>query len=336
MKFSYLIVLFGTLAGCTKAPTKIGTSCNATTDCNIAGQVCVGGICTHACTGQFNQCPVGYNCTIVDPGSGLTCNKVAFAVDPTTGVPLLYGKSCPGGDASICGNPGDPAVPSPICRSAQDPFNPGMPLANDAGAYCTGACSSDNDCPFFMSCTADYDGIQKCLTRAQCSSCTYNDNCNADGGNLYACIPASKGGGNYCTATCNSDNDCPGAVQAQAAGTKNYLSCQAGMDATGNAGKFCVHWYGACVGQGNVCDPCQTTADCALSSSKCIRNPYTQERMCTKKCTADAQCTSPNQASCDDTDLPSASNPAGVSTGLCTGDSTRHQYPGVFSCLVGL
>jgi hypothetical protein len=308
----------------------------------VPGQLCVAGICTHPCTGQFNQCPIGFNCTITDPASGLTCNKVSFAVDPTTGTPLLFGKSC-ATDATACDPSVDPAVGNPTCRKAEDPFATGnKPLANDPNAYCTGSCNSDSDCPFFMYCDVDYDGVQKCLERGQCSPCQYNDNCNADGTNKYACIPATSpnnmGAPNYCTPICNTSTDCPGAEQAGSALTANYLVCMGGVDSTGNSGNFCTHRYGACVGKGNVCDPCLKTSDCAASSTKCIENPFTLERMCTKQCTADSQCTSPESLppamSCDDTNLPSTTNPTGNSTGLCTGDSTAHQNPGVFSCWI--
>src|SRR5438034_874353 len=89
------------LQGC-QATTKIGTACKTTKDCNVAGQVCVGGttdaakICTHSCQGEFGSggCPVGYNCAVVDAALGATCNKVPYAVDAMTGAPVLFGKSC--------------------------------------------------------------------------------------------------------------------------------------------------------------------------------------------------------------------------------------------------
>src|SRR5262249_49730766 len=149
---------------------------------------------------------------------------------------------------------------------------------NDASAYCTAGCSTDNDCPFFMYCTADYDGVSKCLLRGPCAPCSYNDNCNADGSNKNGCIQATKGSGSYCSPTCNYNEDCPGGVQAGYYGSANYLSCEVTNDATGGQGRYCVHRYGACVGAGQICDPCRSDGDCAASSSKCIENTLTLER----------------------------------------------------------
>src|SRR5262249_51056613 len=154
-------------------------------------------------------------------------------------------------------------------------------------AYCTGSCMTDNDCPFTMYCGDDWDGSKKCLKRTQCSPCTYNENCGNT--NKYACVPTKDGSSKYCTPKCNNQLDCPGVAQGIV-----YLSCDVTTDADGNTGHFCLHKYGACVGTGEVCDPCRTKADCAKSGTVCAKNDLTGEQMCTRQCTTDDQCASPN------------------------------------------
>ncbi|HEY7956033.1 MAG: hypothetical protein ACHQ17_03725 [Polyangia bacterium] len=316
MRHAYLTLLLplALLFGC-KGTTKIGASCHADGDCNVAGQKCVASICTHACAGQFGDqgCPIGFNCTAATPGAGLTCNKVPFSVDDG-GVPLLFDKSC-STDSTVCDSTGDPN-PTPSCRKAEDPTMPGKPIPGaDAHAYCTGVCATDGDCPFNMYCGADYDGAMKCLERQQCADCQYDDNCPAN----FACATTPKDMKKYCLPRCNAQYDCPGAAQSI-----NYLTCDL------NVG-VCIPKYGSCVGGGEICDPCRVKADCAKTSTSCITNDLTGESMCSKRCSDDTTCAGPNGATCDDTDIPSASNPSGMSIGICTGDK-MHMFPGVFSC----
>jgi hypothetical protein len=321
-------VLIAALAAC-DSPTKIGTACSADKDCNLEGQTCAGGICTHTCQGQFGDqgCPIGFNCTAAAGRTDLTCNKTPFSVDTTSGQPTLLGKSC-AVDHTACDNSG---VEGAACRFIESPTVKGMPFMDDPHAFCSAPCDSDTQCPFFMYCAKDWDGNQKCLQRDACAPCTYNDNCNADGSGRFACVAATKGEGKYCTPKCNYDTDCPGSAVADANFVKNYLTCQEGTDANGNGGRFCYHRFGACVGEGNICDPCRNDADCAASTSRCITNELSLERFCTKKCYqagGDTACAGPNNATCDDTQV------GGASLGICTGDTTK-MFPGTFSCYVG-
>jgi hypothetical protein len=319
--------------GCTKA-TVIGTPCLVDKDCNVKGQRCVAGpgggapICTHACTGQTGDsgCPIGYDCTAADPAqpTTLTCNKEKFAFDPVSGAPLLFGKDCSlqAGTTQAewdvaCAGSGDPA-PNPTCRHAVDPDSRTMPpaaLQNDPHAYCTGGCNDDNDCPVEMLCGVDYDGNKKCLRRGFCDPCVMNDNCV---GEFTACVPTTDGTSRYCSKPCGGDYDCGGAQG-------HYLKCSATTDSTGAEGTFCLHKFGACVGTGEVCDPCRSQDDCK-NGTRCISNIATGERMCTKACTTDAECAASNKPTgCDNSPAPA---PA---TGVCTGDAL-HYNPGVLAC----
>lgn len=167
-----------------------------------------------------------------------------------------------------------------------------------------------------MVCVTDYDGVKKCLKRSRCTECVYNDQCPSS---APACVPTRDGTSKYCTSTCKSQNDCPGSAQAIA-----FMQCVPGQDADGNVGSFCFHKYGACVGTGEICDPCRVKEDCAKSSSSCIENDQTGERMCSKRCTSEASCASTNVTGCDNVDMSSSLN-------ICTGDAA-HNNPGVLTC----
>ena len=330
MKSSLLLLLCLGAGACDSPATKIGFACKKDGDCNVAGQTCVLSICTHGCAGQFGAqgCPIGYNCTSGGSATApLTCNKIPFAVDPMTGDAVLFGVSCVAGDATCMGTSDTNGAPQ--CRKGENPIMPGTALAPDPGAYCTGSCTSDADCPYFMFCNTDFDMVQKCMFRKQCGPCTYNDNCNKGDAtsSSYACVATTDGKDHYCTHTCAVQNDCPGAAQSI-----SYLACRGGNDAQGNAGSFCIHKRGMCVGTGEICDPCRTKADCAKSGTSCISNDQTGEQMCSKACANDAACAGPNNATCDDTNIPSAANPSGNSIGICTGDDSAHNNPGLFTC----
>lgn len=325
--------------GCTRA-TVIGTPCLVDKDCNVKGQICVAGvnggakICTHACTGQTGAsgCPIGYDCTAADPSSPtvLTCNKEPYAFDATSGAPLLFGKDCSlqGGTTqaewdSACASTGDPA-PNPTCHHAPDPDSrtrPPAPIRNDAHAYCTGGCNGDSDCPVDMYCGADYDGATKCLKRAFCDPCWMNDNCT---GENDACVPTADGTARYCTKSCGSPYDC-GGVQG------TFLSCATSTDSLGASAMYCLHKFGACVGTGQICDPCRVASDC-MTGTTCISNLATGERMCSKACTMDSECASDKPTGCDFGPPPvNAGDP--IYTDYCTGDP-NHYNPGDLTCFL--
>ena len=331
------LLILGALAGCTRA-TVIGTPCVADKDCTIKGQRCVAGpgggarICTHLCNAQAGPsgCPIGYDCSASDPTQPtlLTCNKETFAFDATSGAPRLFGKDCslaPGASQTewnaACAGTGDPAA-NPSCRHAPDPASrstPRAPLRNDPNAYCTGSCNVDSDCPVDMRCAADYDGVQKCVRRGFCDVCAIDDNCTGDS---TACVPTADGSSRYCTKPCGGQGDCGGLL-----GT--FLACSASTDGRGDAGMFCLHKFGACVGSGQVCDPCRVESDCA-NGTHCLSNASTGERMCTKPCTMDAECASNKPTGCDYGPPPTKNFDPNY-TDYCTGDATKI-HPGVFSC----
>ena len=330
-----LAIALLSVVGCTRA-TAIGTPCLADKDCNVKGQRCVAGPSggTRSARTRAPARPAtraAPSATTAPPPiprspTVLTCNKEPFAFDATTGAPLLFGKDCSlqAGTTqaewdAACAGSGDPAA-APTCRHAQDPDTRiPTPIRNDAHAYCTGGCSKDGDCPVDMRCGADYDGVTKCLKRQFCDPCWMNDNCT---GENDACVPTSDGSDHYCTKSCGSGYDC-GGVQG------HFLNCSTTSDSLGNSSMFCLHKFGACVGSGQICDPCRANADCG-NGTHCVSNLATGERMCTKACTMDAECASDKPAGCDFGPPPmKAGDP--IYTDVCTGDP-NHYNPGILTC----
>jgi hypothetical protein len=322
-------------------PVTIGHKCGGGGDCGNNEKLCVSGfngqpkICTHACATNAD-CPLGYDCAQSD-GPSKTCNKTLYVTDKMTGDPVLFGKPCTTDDSECMGTAD--LNPSPTCRKGNAPSEAKpVALATDPNAYCTGSCTNDQDCPLPMKCDVDYDGVTKCLKRNVCDPCKYDENCGYSAGvfasEFTACVPTKDGSDFYCSKPCGTQKDCPGAAKMSA-----WMVCDSSTDTDGNSGMFCLHWFGACVGNGQICDPCRSNGDCtAVAGTKCVDNPYgfysypfTGEKMCNKGCASDASCAGPNMDTCDDTDLPTNANPLGTSTGMCTDDPT-HKHPGVFSC----
>jgi hypothetical protein len=315
-KFLLISALAALLPACAKA-TVIGTHCSHNGDCDVAGQVCVNNICTHTCLSQVgkNGCPVNFDCTQADPKSiQLTCNRIAYNTD-ATGKPVLFGQGC-GLDDTKCQGTGDPN-PMPMCRHAAYLSNSKLvPIPQDPRAYCTGTCKADTDCPINMQCLKDYDGVTKCLNRTLCSPCVITEDCGSE---FPICVPDS-GIGHYCTKACATNDDCGGAQGM-------FMQCQSGVDSLGNAGMFCKHRYGACVGMGNLCDPCRSDGDCPMSGTFCVANEATHESFCTKQCQQDTDCGGTNHTTCDNVMTDPQANP----NLICTGDTQKVNI-GVISC----
>jgi hypothetical protein len=301
---------------------------------------------------------LGFDCTISDAKVGRTCNKTLYATDAKTGDPVLFGVPCQTDD-SPCQGTAD-KNPMPQCRKGNKPSETtAVTLNSDPNGYCTGSCTNDNDCPLAMKCAADFDGVTKCLKRNVCDECQFDENCGSPSGvfqsDFTKCVPTKDGTSRYCTKECLSDGDCPGAVKKS-----KWMLCQDSTSSDGTESTYCLHWYGACVGQGNVCDPCRAQSDCG-TGLKCVDNPFgffsypwSGERMCNKVCCTkfnrladgmtagscadtnpDANCKGPNTGiTCDYTspnvDTPSGPAP-GASTFECTDDPT-HRHPGVWGC----
>jgi hypothetical protein len=271
MRFLFTgVVVAGLLAsGCKTQQTyyvdagvPVGLACPVGDEC-YNGAICAEGECTVPCTGA-GQCAAGYDCRPFE--NGFACLKVRYAAD------TVIGKSC-AIDATVCGGG--------QCQ------NDGP---DDPDAYCTGPCTDDRDCPASTYCgvlraTADTGtdngcGVyvsQMCVKKGFCSPCVFDSDC-PDG----VCAVDSKGQ-KFCTKPCTPPTwtydpnlfTCP----------QPYAECKD----RGDGVTVCMHRYGSCVGDGAICSPCRSRADCQ-ANALCGGNDYTKEKYCEQACSASNPC----------------------------------------------
>jgi hypothetical protein len=166
--------------------------------------------------------------------------------------------------------------------------------------YCA-PCQLDHDCaptadgqPQY--CIADSQGNGFCTSRcAATTGCATDAQCVA---RWKLCISSTAGG-----TSCTRDEDCPPSaqdvaqhcdfgVQAADAGLTPSGVCapECGSDADCNAAQgqhcqnsntaFCQPRAGLCKGDGKLCSPCRSDADCATGGF-CVPADYSTERFCT-------------------------------------------------------
>jgi hypothetical protein len=244
-------------AGCDTAQCVAGNTCIATA--NAAAS------CQLGCTTN-TDCPFNYHC---DPNVGGTSpycvlNTTAFPDKPGT----QFGAPC---------NPTNGFENNPACDTA-DGFwcNAASPL--DANAYCTYfGCKVDTDCGDGFYCgrenqypNAVSDQIQNgqtlavCLPRDSCAPCTSEIDCAPANGAPQHCLPGSDGA-TFCAPECHSTSEC--ALDATCAPYQNYSAC------TPRAG--------VCKGDGSLCSPCRSDADC--TNGYCLLAYNSTEHFCSSK-----------------------------------------------------
>ncbi len=289
MRLSYLIIMLGAL-GCSGAATKIGSTCKADGDCNgvvtlpdgtTAKESCVAGlvggmptgpkICTHVCTSDFGNtgCPIGYDCTVSDPNLGLTCNKAPYTVDPSTGAPVLFGKSCAAD--SDCANTGDPN-PMPSCRHNLDPTT----VFSIFGPQC----NTNMDCQNILETLTAVCSNGQCfkssgdpcvVNNVMCPQTPVRQTCRAG-----TCSPPLKplpqDPAAYCTGSCAADSDCP-----------IGFNCIADFDnPTNDKSQY------KCVKR-TVCDACTINDNCPSDFPNCVTGSN-GVHYCSKGCNNDNDC----------------------------------------------
>lgn len=235
-------------------PTGYGAKCPFGTEC-----------------GDFGACPDGSPCSPTQCGGDLFgCTQ-----DPScNGDPACTTGTCQDGSACYFAScsPAE-CAPAFVCHGAGE---------GDADAYCTqNDCQADADCPGGFQCAITLDPHEicnsmpkkgnsshcgetnepcldkstfgngntymegslcilrnTCVKRTQCASCQTDLDCSLVEG--QRCVDI--GGSNHCARSCNTDPDCDPDYRCEA-----------------NA---CVPRFGACTGQGNFCEPCQSDNDC--------------------------------------------------------------------------
>jgi hypothetical protein len=224
--------------------------------------------CRLPCTAH-TDCPFNTYCT---PGSPKNyCVRTTVAIPQQSG---QWGTSCV---------PSEGYIPNPAC-DIDDGFACHATGTTDALAYCTlFDCQADTDCAGGYYCATineapnahtDKRSFGKtravCLKRAYCSPCAADFDCPIIDGTQSRCATDDVGG-KYCATVCDTTSNCP--LDA---------SCN-GVTDDGTA-KVCKPHAGTCKGDGSLCSPCGSDADCP--DGFCLKGGYNSERFCSVKSTS--------------------------------------------------
>jgi hypothetical protein len=275
--------------------------------------------CQLPCGAQYGQtppagqaaCPFNTTCTTIPEGTPAgTAERSICTLDKTQ-----Y-KNNTGGWGAPC-NPTGGIEMNPDCDSKQNFWcyarNP-----TDGNAYCTQyLCKSDADCRGGWWCATVNVGpnagsnptasevatrsmgatITVCQPRNYCASCKTDLDCDSSTGVIEHCIADHNGTRSYCAPECSktatesqaqADGECNNEAQCLLLDQSNY--CQAGSTCV------CASRARECIGDGLLCSPCMSDADCLpKGGGLCLNADYSTERFCSvpsgpkaPKCTVDS------------------------------------------------
>lgn len=266
------------------APSDAGPPPCITSEC-YAGDKCLddgtGNVqCRLPCASQ-SDCPPNYTCTEVSTGD-VFCAPDAHTYSSGKGE---WGASC---------NPTGGVDDNPDCDWSQA-FRCYATSPTDADAFCTQFfCTSNADCRGGYWCAtvnlapnaenaarSDGQTYTVCKPREYCAPCRYDVDCfNSDGVKEY-CIEDVHGG-RYCAPECTEDSNCDNEAQCITLNQKAFCSTGAGTC-------VCAAIPRECIGDGKLCSPCLSDADC--KNGLCVQADYSTEHFCTVKsgvaCTVD-------------------------------------------------
>jgi len=271
----FLALVASAFAGCSAKNNATDNPANALCDSSkcAPGNFCISDgketKCRLVCklnpdgTGGNLTCPLNYHC--VDG------ENPYYAQDKTQyqkGSSGLWGASC---------NPTQGFDNNPACDSNQN-FWCYAVAPTDGAAFCTQFdCTDDTDCKGNYYCakinsapnatqTARTVGQTRtaCLPRTYCSPCATDIDCPFDQGRRQHCI-TDNAGGKLCAPECSADSQC-----------NTEALCTHSDDANTNV---CFPRAGACVGDGSICSPCRSDADCT-SGGACVFSSYNTEHFC--------------------------------------------------------
>jgi hypothetical protein len=240
-------------------------------DC-AAGNKCLddgktGSKCRLVCTGQ-STCPFNYGCTATAD------KKTNFCAETT----IKYAKKGTGQWGARC-KPAGGLDTNPDCDGDQTFWCYGE-NPTDADSYCTQfQCTKDSECAggFWcatinnapaVSATQRSFGAENtttaCLKRNYCSGCTADIDCPSINGAAAHCI-AGGDGKRFCSNECEADGAC-----------RVDATC---VDNAESGKRLCYPRAGTCKGDGKLCSPCRSDADCP--DGICAEREYEHERFCT-------------------------------------------------------
>jgi hypothetical protein len=231
-----------------------------------------------------DKCPHNYHCAA---GGSSAATAVAYCVPDK----VSYSGTTTAGRWGTSCNPAEGMDGNPSCDVNNGFSCYGISPA-DANAFCTQyGCAEDADCK----------GGYWCATINSLPNVTTLKRSYGVDATTTVCLPRKWGSwqGSYC-APCKSDVDCPtnnGAPQHcvsadGGSGTEKICAVECGTDrscnldgkctsAEGTAARVCLPRAGTCRGDGGLCSPCRSDADC--TDGYCIGAEVSSERFCTTK-----------------------------------------------------
>jgi hypothetical protein len=244
-------------AGCVDSNCAEGNKC-----LELDGEV----RCRKVCSSNHDpstSCPFNHTCV---PRDGAESFCVKNALELTEG-PGLWGTPCVASQG----------IDNPACDADQGFFCYGT-APNDGAAYCTlYGCGSDSECaagyycgdvnssPNVASPVRIVGATEKvCLKRTYCAPCRGDMDCPAQGGVEQRCV-ADDDGNQFCATTCANNGNCPYDARC--------------VEGPAEDAMVCYPRAGRCVGDGSVCSPCRSDADCPEGA--CVQGKYTTEKHCT-------------------------------------------------------
>ncbi len=270
----------------TAAPACVDSKCAPGNKClALNGETA----CRKVCSSNADpaaSCPFGYTCVAPDDGGEAFCQQD----QALNGDGSFVTKSAKGQWGARCNPTG--GLVNPDCDTDQGFYCYGT-SPTDASAYCTRYdCESDRSCGagFWCATVNTTPNVERrkrssvgevhkvCLRREYCSTCKVDLDCPPVGGVPQHCV-GDADGRTFCATECETSKNC--AADA---------SC---VDNGGT--KICYPRAQRCVGDGSLCSPCQSDADCG-DDGACISGQYTSERYCAKRSTT--PCGSGSRGSC--------------------------------------
>ncbi|CAN5857567.1 hypothetical protein BH11MYX4_BH11MYX4_31770 [soil metagenome] len=243
--------------------------------------------CSASC--ETAGCPSGWEClentvkSDVDPKRVCAKQSGGYCVKNTTEVPQKavgqWGTSClPTG--------GQDANPACDLDNAFICYGTGP---TDANAYCTRAeCTADLDCAggYWCATVNDKPNVKSaersfgkthtvCLKHTYCSPCAADRDCPVIDGKQSRCADDDVGG-KYCASVCTTSTEC-----------RLDATC---TNVVEDGTKVCKPRAGVCKGDGSICSPCGSDADCP--NGFCIKAGYSPEKFCSVK--AASACPAPS------------------------------------------
>lgn len=257
-------------ARCDDAKCKPGNQCLP-----LDGKVSCRKTCSSN-TDPATSCPAGYTCVDHEDGNPAFCVANTTKIEPKANGQWGFACNASRGWAN------------PDCDGAQG-FNCYGLSPTDGDAYCTRyGCATDRDCAAGYWCgtinlapnvddreRSIHETERVCLKRTYCSPCAADFDCPSVGGRKHHCVGDDLGF-KFCTPECTNSDGC-----------NNEARC-VNLGDPGLEASVCYPRAGACVGDGSLCSPCRSDADCG-DDGICVKGQYTTEKACAKKAPGDCK-----------------------------------------------